>query len=489
MTMSDFSFAPPTQGAAARPNATAVWSARLVALTVVCTTSIAMLVALTIASSLMSMLPSGSSLELSVDQLTLSVNTAIPSLRLMWFALAVVVLVALIAIALELGASLLTLQPRYRRLERLRDLEQSSMPAQPGLTVVIPAHNEELLLAGTLLSLRDQTQSPTNVVVVADNCSDRTVQVAHDCEVEVFVTEGNMDRKAGALNQFFRKWLVSSRRTELVLVMDADTRLEANFLETACREFSAINELSAAGALFLGAEGGGILGQLQRNEFERYAGEVARRRGRVFVLTGTATVFRSTALLDVAAARGTVIPGRPGSVYDVEALTEDNELTLALKSLGAHMRSPRECRVITEIMPTVTTLWNQRKRWQRGALENLGEYGFTLATLRYWGQQFGIGYGVAALWSFMAFFLLSFLVEALQVLYVFWILLALLFAIERTWTVWSGGWRARLLAAPLIPEIIYAMWLQCVFIASVSELALGRQATWSGTHHTDGGVL
>ena len=36
----------------------------------------------------------------------------------------------------------------------------------------------------------------------------------------------------------------------------------------------------------------------------------------------------------MAAARGVFIPGETGRVYDTAALTEDNELTLALKSLG-----------------------------------------------------------------------------------------------------------------------------------------------------------
>jgi cellulose synthase/poly-beta-1,6-N-acetylglucosamine synthase-like glycosyltransferase len=201
----------------------------------------------------------------------------------------------------------------------------------------------------------------------------------------------------------------------------------------------------------------------------------------VFVLTGTATLFRSRALLDVAASRGTLIPGTPGLVYDVEALTEDNELTLALKSLGAFMMSPRECFDTTEVMPTLRMLWNQRKRWQRGALENLGAYGFTPATLRYWGQQIGIAYGVVALNAFVVFALLTLTTWPTLYIYTFWLALALVFMVERVATVWSGGWRARLLALPLVIEIFYALYLQLVVVASIVELALGRRASWSGT--------
>ena len=85
-------------------------------------------------------------------------------------------------------------------------------------------------------------------------------------------------------------------------------------------------------------------------------------------------MFRSRALKTVAESRGT-LPGHYADVYDTEALTEDNELTIALKSLGALMISPDRCRVVTEVMPTWRALWHQRLRWQRGALENLGAYG------------------------------------------------------------------------------------------------------------------
>ncbi len=52
------------------------------------------------------------------------------------------------------------------------------------------------------------------------------------------------------------------------------------------------------------------------------------------MLTGTASIFRARALRTVAASRGSSIPGTPGYVYDTAALTEDNELTIALKSLA-----------------------------------------------------------------------------------------------------------------------------------------------------------
>ncbi|GGR41976.1 hypothetical protein [Streptomyces aurantiogriseus] len=99
------------------------------------------------------------------------------------------------------------------------------------------------------------------------------------------------------------------------------------------------------GGIFYGDPGGGLLGQLQRNEYLRYSRDIARRLDRVMVLTGTASAISVLALRDVAAARGTVLPGTRGQVYDTLALTEDNELTLALKTLGWKLTYPSTCRV------------------------------------------------------------------------------------------------------------------------------------------------
>ena len=63
-------------------------------------------------------------------------------------------------------------------------------------------------------------------------------------------------------------------------------------------------DLIAVGGLFYGEDGGGLIGQFQRNEYTRYQRIVARKLNRVFVLTGTASVIRSYALRAVAEPAG-----------------------------------------------------------------------------------------------------------------------------------------------------------------------------------------
>lgn len=412
-------------------------------------------------------------------------HTSLPG-AVVLFALGAVIVVALCCVGLEVVATLLSISPRRNRLQRLRHgnpIRARIAGPTVRLTVVIPAHNEERSLPGTLEALGQQSRLPDRVIVVADNCSDRTEAIAGEWGYEAFKTVVNEHKKAGALNQVLAVLLPEMGPEDVVLVADADTRLSERFLEVGAGCLEEDPELAAVGGVFYGEEGEGLVGQFQRNEYARYGLQIHQRRGRVFVLTGTATMFRAEALLDVAAARGVYLPGESGKVYDTAALTEDNELTLALKSLGATMVSPEECRVTTELMPTWRYLWKQRQRWQRGALENIGAYGLTRATLRYWGQQVGIGYGTVALNAFLVLMLITVLGAGQWIWFPFWLLLGAVFVVERVATAWSTGWRGRFLAAVLLPEIAYDVFLQIVFLSCLFDISLNRQARWGHVVH------
>lgn len=375
---------------------------------------------------------------------------------------------------------------RALEVDRLPDWPVSAFPPEadaPGLTlhctVVIPAHDEEAVLGRTLASLESQTRPPARVLVVADNCTDATVRIALENGSEVFETVGNTDHKAGALNQALDTLLQDDGADHVVLVMDADSTIGPQFLEVAMGLLEDDIDLMAVGGLFSGEEGAGLLGQAQRNEFTRYQRTLTRREGRVFVLTGTASVFRAYALRAVAESRGSLVPGSHGHVYDTLALTEDNELTLALKSLGAELRSPTECRVVTEVMPTWRALWRQRLRWQRGAVENVAAYGFTRTTAQYWGQQLALGYGVLALNSYLLMLAIALLATDNIMWSPFWLAVGSIFFVERVLTAWAAGWRGRLLAAPLVLELAYALALQWCFVTSLVQIATHKRAGWN----------
>jgi cellulose synthase/poly-beta-1,6-N-acetylglucosamine synthase-like glycosyltransferase len=346
------------------------------------------------------------------------------------------------------------------------------------ITALIPAHNEEKLIAATINSLMEQDRKPERIIVVADNCTDGTAAIAKSLGVEVFESVGNVDKKAGALNQVLATLLPGLGENDTVMIMDADTVLRQGFLKSAVRHFTEDRGLSAIGGLFFGEDRRGLLAQIQKNEYTRYSREINRRKGRVFVLTGTASIFRARSLRTVAEERGDLLPGIKGQVYDTHALTEDNELTLALKSLGALMSSPPDCMVETELMPSLSALWRQRLRWERGAMENIATYGITSTTARYWSQQLGLAYSVFALWTYFLMIFLQFVSTDIWIWYPFWLLMGAVFIAEKVWTVRDAGWKAKLLAATLFIELLYDTFLGIIFVKGSIDMALRRQAHW-----------
>src|SRR4051812_47843466 len=102
--------------------------------------------------------------------------------------------------------------------------------------VVVPAHNEQDSIGRTIEALLAQTRRPDRIIVVADNCTDKTVQIAKRFgrRVTVVETVGNKDRKVGALATAWREYVAYGY--DYMLGVDADTVLAPHTLEDLERE-------------------------------------------------------------------------------------------------------------------------------------------------------------------------------------------------------------------------------------------------------------
>jgi biofilm PGA synthesis N-glycosyltransferase PgaC len=349
----------------------------------------------------------------------------------------------------------------------------------PRLVALLPAHNEEASLPAAVESLWAQSMPPDEVVVVADGCTDDTAQVARTRGADVFVTTANPHKKAGALNQALGAILPRLEPDDLVLVMDADSLLHPGFLATARGHLDAHRDLGGVGGTFEGGPGGGLLGTFQRNEYARYARDVRRLKGKALVLTGTASVFPVHVLRHVQEARRNGrLPDRSRAmhVYDVHVLTEDNELSLALMHLGYRILAPRGCTLVTEVMATWRDLARQRLRWKRGAVENLWDYGLNRVTAPYWGRQLMGAVGVLATVLYVGSLVAGMFLGITP--HPFWLAASLVFVTERVVTVRTRGWRQMLLAIPLVVEMVYDLYLQCVQAWALLQAASGSERRW-----------
>lgn len=343
------------------------------------------------------------------------------------------------------------------------------------IIALIPAHNEQGVIGSAVRGLRSQTVPPDQITVVMDRCDDNTGRVALASGADtLYPTRANYHKKAGAINQYLSDLLPTLDDNDVVLIQDADTILDPGFVEAAIANLSEFT--GAVGGVFYGESGRGLIGQLQRSEFVRYARQIERDDSQVRVLSGTASVFLVSTLRAVWRARQEgSLPASTG-IYDVNALTEDNEISLALKTLGYRPISPPECRVTTEVMPTWHKLWRQRVRWQRGALENLRAYGWTRATRPYIVRQVLALMGACALALYFIYLPLALAVGASMRPGILGIAVLSVFIAERIITVRRGGWRAIALALPIVIELAYDTFLTVVYASSVAGW-LRRSAT------------
>jgi exopolysaccharide biosynthesis WecB/TagA/CpsF family protein len=122
--------------------------------------------------------------------------------------------------------------------------EATSDPAEPTthLTVLVPAHDEEHLIGRCVESLLAQSypRSRYQVIVVADNCSDRTAINAAAAGAEVMVRDQPEARGKGqALRWAMDRVLAARKPPDAVVVVDADSIADSNLLAGLERELMA----------------------------------------------------------------------------------------------------------------------------------------------------------------------------------------------------------------------------------------------------------
>lgn len=390
------------------------------------------------------------------------------------------------AITLDRGPSIRTQRAALQVLmdlgtpvldEPLTEPARATRHATGTVTVFIPAHNEAASIGATLRSLREQTLPPAHVVVVCDNCTDDTASIAAQQGVTVFPTVGNTARKAGALNQALSHFLPILDGNDLILLMDADSQLSTNWIASAAEALQSDRKLGGVCGTYLGLNERGLLKQLQRNEFVR-ASRLVPRREALWVLSGTGTMFRARVLREISRERGSKLPGNRGEFYNSRSITEDYEITLALKTLGWRCIAPPGCTASTEIMPTWRFLFRQRLRWQTGTLTALRNYGVTRTTWTNWAKQvffYARYFAQVACWVIIG----SSLYRHPSLYMPTWVIVMLsIIYVERIITVRKAGIKGILLAALLFPEWGYGMFDGLYLMRALISEITGGDVSW-----------
>ncbi|KAF0843614.1 cellulose synthase/poly-beta-1,6-N-acetylglucosamine synthase-like glycosyltransferase [Methylovorus glucosotrophus] len=99
----------------------------------------------------------------------------------------------------------------------------ASTTATPSLAILVPAHNESNGIGVTLKSLLAQVDLPASIIVIADNCTDDTADVARQYGVTVIERQDDLKRGKGFALDFGMQYLKSTLQSpEIVMIVDAD---------------------------------------------------------------------------------------------------------------------------------------------------------------------------------------------------------------------------------------------------------------------------
>ncbi|BCJ31559.1 glycosyltransferase family 2 protein [Actinocatenispora sera] len=130
------------------------------------------------------------------------------------------------------------------RLLRDPDAPRTGPIGLEDVAVLMPAHNESVVLAASITAV--QRLVPAGAVhVVSDGSTDDTVAIARRCGARVLATPGNLG-KAGALQYAMRRFGLV-RRYRAVLLLDADTQLDDGYFDAALPLFDDPAVVAVAG--------------------------------------------------------------------------------------------------------------------------------------------------------------------------------------------------------------------------------------------------
>lgn len=243
----------------------------------------------------------------------------------------------------------------------------------PFVSIVLPAANEEPVIAASVASLCAQRYAGEDgapryeVVVVDDGSTDRTgMRAASAARGASHVVVRRRDPQPGPRTKgAVLAWAQPLLRGEVIAAVDADTLVEPDFLERAMRAWT--RDPMADAVQVARAPRNASVSWLTRAQAEEQLMDMTSQCGR-WATDGTAELRGNGMFV-----RREALEAAGG--WSPRALTEDLDLSTRLVAIGRHVALAPEVAVGEEAVEAVGPLWRQRLRWAEGSLRRLLEHG------------------------------------------------------------------------------------------------------------------
>lgn len=253
-------------------------------------------------------------------------------------------------------------------LSKHREDKQTNVKTYPKISIIIPAYNEEKVIAHTIEALLETIYPKKEIIFVDDGSNDNTLSIATRYNEKIKVLHKDNGGKASALN-----YGLVYATGEIVVIVDADTIIGRHSLKEIVRGFE-INEHVAAVA-------GNIKVRNRVNwitkcqALEYITGiQIVRRAfdvfGSITIVPGALGAFKKSLLSE------------SGS-YGKETIVEDFDQTIKLLKAGLITQGSSKATAYTEAPNTLRDFVAQRKRWYRGNIQVLKRHSDALFNPRY----------------------------------------------------------------------------------------------------------
>jgi cellulose synthase/poly-beta-1,6-N-acetylglucosamine synthase-like glycosyltransferase len=272
--------------------------------------------------------------------------TATIALMLMLAMLGIIVVV----FALEIAAGI------------LREPRNAALAAPGRMTVVVPAHNESTSILPTIRDVQAQLRPQDHLLVVADNCSDDTGDVARGAKAAVIVRNDPSRVGKGYALDFAISHL-SRDPPDVLIIIDADCTLSEGALQRLGAAVTASHRPAQALYLMIAPERSRI--NLAVAEFAWRIKNLARPLGLNAMnlpcqLVGSGMAFPWKVIRSVNLASDEIV--------------EDLKLGIDLATMKHFPEFCPSARIESRFASTPESMRNQRNRWEHGHLSLIAKY-------------------------------------------------------------------------------------------------------------------
>ena len=253
-------------------------------------------------------------------------------------------------------------------LSKYKEDVQPDVKSYPKITIIIPAYNEEKVIANTIEGLLETKYPKKEIIFVDDGSTDRTLQIASQYKNKIKVLHKENGGKATAIN-----YGVVYSTGEIIVIVDADTIIGRQSLKEIVKGFEVNEHVAAVAGNIKVRNRTNLITKCQALEYITGI-QIVRRAfdlfGSITIVPGALGAFRKSFLKEAGA-------------YGKETIVEDFDQTIKLLKAGLITQGSTKATAYTEAPNTIRDFVAQRKRWYRGNIQVLKRHSDALTNPRY----------------------------------------------------------------------------------------------------------